>query len=189
VIKINSQRCTKCGTQITNNAVYCQKCGSKIEIEKEISAAYLKEKKIVTTIKNHEPTKNYSPKRRKMITGISISIILIIIVPLILITVFGSINFINLGTLEFEVNSFEITNIDLAINNNFGSVDIEYDNSMAKLMETIIYVKGKTGAKIDQAKNFEMITESEKLIIEFDSGEYEFFFWNKKAFFISNVKN
>ncbi len=179
---MNSQFCTHCGTQLTDAAVFCHKCGSKIELVKGVPTAFPQEEVVTAPAKHHAIAKPYSPKRRNVVTGVSIGIILAIIVPIILIAVFGSINFAVLGEIEFDVDSLAITNIDLSIDNSVGSVDIEYDNSMTKLFEATINVKGRPGSNIDEAQNFGMIIEPTKLIINFTSGEYSFFFWNKKAF-------
>ena len=137
---------------------------------------------VTTPTKHHALVKPYSPKRRQVITGVSIGIILVVIVPIILIAVFGSISFIDIGEIPFDVDSFAITNIDLNIDNSVGSVDIEYDNTMTKLFESTINVKGRPGASIDDAQTFGMVIEPSRLVIEFNSGDYGFFFWNKKAF-------
>ncbi|MHA1953852.1 MAG: hypothetical protein ACW96U_07895 [Candidatus Heimdallarchaeaceae archaeon] len=138
---------------------------------------------VTAPAKHHAVAKPYSPKRRQVVTGVSIGIILAVLVPIILIAVFGSINFTHLGTLEFDVDSFAITNIDLSIDNNVGSIDIEYDSSLTKLIETTIEVRGRPGGNIDEARTFGMRIDPNTLVIDFNSGEdYSFFFWNKKSF-------
>ncbi|NPD90149.1 MAG: zinc ribbon domain-containing protein [Asgard group archaeon] len=181
--KISEQFCTQCGSQLSDAAVFCHICGSKIELVKGVPTAIPKTEVVTAPAKHHVLAQPYSPKRRKVITGVSIGIILAVIVPIILIAVFGSINFTHLGTIELDVDSFAITNIDLSIDNNVGSVDIEYDSSMTKLIETTVEVRGRPGGNIDEAKTFGMRIDPDTLVIEFNSGEeYSFFFWNKKAF-------
>jgi hypothetical protein len=182
VEKISEEFCTQCGTQLSDSAVFCHICGSKIERVTGVPTAIPKQAVVTAPAKHHTLAKPYSPKRRQVVTGVSIGIILAVIVPIILIAVFGSINFTDLGELEFDVSSLAITNIELSIDNSVGSVDIEYDNSMVKLFEATINVKGRPGSNINEAQNFEIIIEPTKLVIEFTSGEYSFFFWNKKAF-------
>ncbi|MCG3227139.1 MAG: zinc-ribbon domain-containing protein [Candidatus Heimdallarchaeota archaeon] len=181
--KISEQFCTQCGSQLSDAAVFCHKCGSKIELVKGVPTAIPKQEVVTAPAKHQYLAKPYSPKRRNVITGVSIGIILAVIVPIILIAVFGSINFAHLGTIEFDVDSFAITNIDLSIDNNVGSVDIEYDSSMTKLIETTIEVRGRPGGNIHEARTFGMRIDPDTLVIEFNSGEeYSFFFWNKRAF-------
>jgi hypothetical protein len=181
--KMEEQFCTHCGTQLSDAAVFCHICGSKIEVVKGVPTAIPKQEVVTAPAKHHELAKPYSPKRRQVITGVSIGIILAVIIPIILIAVFGSINFTHLGTLEFDVDSFAITNIDLNIDNNVGTIDIEYDNSLTKLIETTIEVRGRPGGNIDEARTFGMRIDPDELVIHFDSGDdYSFFFWNKKAF-------
>ena len=182
-IKISEEFCTQCGTQLSDAAVFCHICGSKIERVQGVATAIPKQEVVTAPAKHHELAKPYTPKRRKVITGVSIGIILAVIIPIILIAVFGSINFAVLGTLEFQVDSFAITNIDLTIDNNVGDVDIEYDSSLTNLIETSIEVRGRPGGNIDDAENFGMRIDPDTLVIQFNSGdEYSFFFWNKKAF-------
>jgi hypothetical protein len=182
-IKISEEFCTQCGTQLSDAAVFCHICGSKIERVRGVATAIPKQEVVTAPAKHHELAKPYTPKRRKVITGVSIGIILAVIIPIILIAVFGSINFTVLGTLEFQVDSFAITNIDLSIDNNVGDVDIEYDSSLTNLIEVSTEVRGRPGGNIDDAKEFGMRIDPDTLVIEFDSGdEYSFFFWNKKAF-------
>ncbi len=184
--KITEKFCTHCGAQLTDEAVFCHICGSKIEIVKGVPAATpMEQTPSAAPAKAYaQPTGPVQPVyRRPKTLGVAIGVIAIIVVPIILIGVFGTIRFADIGTLNYEVDSMAETNIVLNIDNAVGSVDISYDVTMTKLFEATLDVKGRPGSSLADAKNFNSFYESgEYLELTFDSGDQQFFFWNKRVF-------
>ncbi len=179
--------CTHCGTHLTDKAVFCHMCGSKIEYVKGVAVATPVEEPSAPPKQKVPSAAHVVPVqpvyRRPKAIGAGVVIALLIIVPIILISVFGSINFVDVGTLHYEIDNLTETNIVLNMDNSVGSIDISYDSSATKLFDAVIEVKGRPGASIDDAKNFHSIYESGVAHeITFDSGDYGFFFWNKQAF-------
>ena len=179
--------CTHCGTQLTDKAVFCHMCGSKIEFVKGVAVATPVDAPVTPPkqkVPAAAPVVPVQPVyRRPKAIGVGVLIAICILVPIILIGVFGSINFVDVGELYFDIDTLTETNIVLNIDNSVGSVDISYDVSATKLFDATIEVKGRPGASLDDAKNFQWIYESGVAHeITFDSGDYGFFFWNKQAF-------
>jgi len=181
VKKISEQFCTNCGTQLTSEAEFCHKCGYKIQIVKGVPAA-IEPERAAPTAKHTRLQEPRRARRRNTAVGIAIGVIAALIVPIIIIGIFGAINFVYIDTLEFDVESLSITEIDLIIDNNVGSIDIAYDESMTKLFEATLEVRGRPESNILDAENFVLLSETTKLVIQFEAGDYNFFFWNKKTF-------
>ena len=184
-----TQFCTSCGSQLPDGAVFCHKCGSRIEVVKGVPTAFPREEvaepvQPSVPIAPAAPVPDYRPiHKRPRILGFSIGILFLIIVPIILIAVFGSINFTILGTLNFEYESLAITNIDLIVDNDVGTIDIFYDEDITNLFEADLVVRGRPGAELSDARNFGVYNLTvNSMVISFDSGTYKFFFWNRKAF-------
>jgi len=179
--------CTHCGIQLSDKAVFCHMCGSKIEYVKGVAVATPFEEPSAPPkqkVPSAAPIAPVQPiYRRPKTIGLGVVIILFIVVPGILIGIFGTINFVDVGELNFEIDSLVETNIVLNIDNSVGSVDISYDSSATKLFEATLEVKGRPGSSLDDTKNFHSIYESGVAHeITFDSGDQSFFFWNKEAF-------
>ncbi|MFW9852052.1 MAG: zinc-ribbon domain-containing protein [Candidatus Thorarchaeota archaeon] len=181
-----TQFCTSCGTQLSDGAVFCHKCGSRIELVKGVPTAFPREdiEAPTTSAAPFAPVPEYRPiHKRPRALGVGVGILLLLIVPIILIAVFGSINFVILGTLNFEYESLAITDVDLIVDNDVGTIDILYDEDITNLFEADLVVRGRPGADIADAKNFGVYNQTlSNMVISFDSGTYQFFFWNKKAF-------
>jgi len=175
--------CTSCGTQLPDEAVFCHKCGSRIELVKGVPTAFPRED-VAAPVAPAAPVPDYRPiHKRPRALGISVGIILLLVVPIILIAVFGSINFTILGTLNFKYESLAIENINLIVDNDVGTIDIFYDDDMPNLFEADLVVRGRPGAELSDARNFGVYNLTvDSMVISFDSGTYKFFFWNRKAF-------
>jgi len=77
----------------------------------------------------------------------------------------------------------EYTNLNLVIDNNVGSIDIFYDDTMTKPFEAKVEVYGRKDASLFDAMNFTTTyLNNDTMEITFVSGEFDFFFWNKKVF-------
>jgi hypothetical protein len=178
-----TQFCTSCGNQLSDEAVFCHKCGSRIKLVKGVPTAFPRED-VTAPAATVAPVPDYRPiHKRPRALGFGIGILFLIIIPIILIAVFGSINFTILGTLNFEYESLAITDVDLVVDNSVGTIDISYDEDLTNLFEADLVVRGRPGADIADARNFGVYNLTlDSMVISFDSGNYQFFFWNKKAF-------
>ncbi|MCK5142023.1 MAG: zinc ribbon domain-containing protein, partial [Candidatus Heimdallarchaeota archaeon] len=118
--------CTKCGSQLADKADFCHKCGSKIEMIKGVPTAMPIESKTPSQPKDVYDSSKYD-RRRNVVIGLSVGIIVIITVPIILWSIFGVINYQHIGTYRYDETSIEYTNLNLVIDNDVGSIDIFYD--------------------------------------------------------------
>ncbi|MCK5410038.1 MAG: zinc ribbon domain-containing protein [Candidatus Heimdallarchaeota archaeon] len=174
--------CTKCGSQLADKADFCHKCGSKIEMIKGVPTAMPIESKTPSQSKDVYDSSKYD-RRRNVVIGLSVGIIAIIVVPIVLWSIFGVINYQHIGTFGYDETSMEYTNLDLIINSSVGSIDIFYDDSMIKPFEATVEVYGREEASLSDAMNFTTTyLSNDTMEIIFDSGEFDFFFWDKKVF-------
>ncbi len=127
---------------------------------------------------------NGKPKRRrKVILGLSVGIIVVIITPIILFSILGVINYQHIGTYSYDETSMEYTNLNLTINNKVGSIEIFYDNTLTKPFEAIVEVYGRDDSSLLDAMNFTTTyLNNDTMEISFYSGDFDFFFWDKKVF-------
>ncbi len=174
--------CTKCGSQLADKADFCHKCGSKIEMVKGVPTAMPIESKTPSQPKDDYDSSKYD-RRRNIVIGLSVGIIAIIVVPIVLWSIFGVINYQHIGTFSYDEKSMEYTNLELVINSSVGSIDIFYDDSLTKPFEAIVEVYGREDASLLDAMNFTTTyLNNDTMEIIFDSGEFDFFFWDKKVF-------
>ncbi|MCK4972919.1 MAG: zinc ribbon domain-containing protein [Candidatus Heimdallarchaeota archaeon] len=174
--------CTKCGSQLADQADFCHKCGSKIEMVKGVPTAVPIETKVPSKYVEEYDSSKYD-RRRKVVIGLSVGIIAIIVVPIVLWSIFGVINYQHIGTFGYDETSMEYTNLDLIINSSVGSIDIFYDDSMIKPFEATVEVYGRKDASLSDALNFTTTyLSNDTMEISFDSGDFDFFFWDKKVF-------
>ena len=174
--------CTKCGSQLADQADFCHKCGSKIEMIKGVPTAVPAETIIPSKYVKEYDSSKYD-RRRKVVIGLSVGIIVIITVPIILWSIFGVISYQHIGTYRYDETSMEYTNLNLVIDNNVGSIDIFYDDTMTKPFEAKVEVYGRKDASLSDALNFTTTyLNNDTMEIVFDSGDFDFFFWNKKVF-------
>ncbi|MBY9001021.1 MAG: zinc ribbon domain-containing protein [Candidatus Heimdallarchaeota archaeon] len=174
--------CTKCGNQLADHADFCHKCGSKIVMVKGVPTAVSIETKTPShTVEEHDSMK-YA-KRRNVVIGLSVGLIAIIIVPIIIWGVFGFINYTHIGSYTYDETSMEYTNLNLVIDNNVGSIDVYYEDSLTKPFEAIVELYGRKGASLLDAVNFTTTyLTNDTMEINFNSGDFDFFFWDKKVF-------
>ncbi len=181
-VKKITEFCTKCGSQLADQADFCHKCGSKIEIVKGVPTAVPVETKIPSQYVVEYDSSKYD-RRRKIVIGLSVGIIVIIIVPIILWSIFGVINYQHIGTYNYDETSMVYTNLNLVIDNNVGSIDIFYDDTMTKPFEAKVELYGRKDASLSDAVNFTTTyLNNDTMEITFVSGEFDFFFWDKKVF-------
>jgi hypothetical protein len=174
--------CTKCGSQLVEKSDYCHKCGSKIEIIKGVPTAVPVETKIPSQSVMEYDSSKYD-RRRRVVIGLSVGIIVAILVPIILMGIVGVVNYRHIGTYYYDETSMDYTNLNLAIDNNVGSIDIFYDDTMTKPFEAKVELYGRKDASLSDAMNFTTTyLNNNTMEIAFVSGEFDFFFWDKKVF-------
>ena len=184
-----TQFCTKCGSQLVDRADFCHKCGSKIEMIKGVPTAIPVEpvaEKVPTQVAK-VPTQVYDTskyeRRRKVIIGLSVGLVLIIVVPIVLFSVFGFFNYHYIDSYVYDEASMDYTNINLIIDNNVGTVDIYYDDSLSKPFEAVVEVFGRRDSDISNALNFTTeYLNNDTIEVMFDSGDFNFFFWDENVF-------
>ncbi len=164
--------CVSCGTEISGADSFCFKCGAKIVNEE-------KEQHVPTEVASYsyEERNEVSAKPDKVIKSkrnykplIIIPIILgLILIPVATISTISSIK-VSLGTLKYEIPSTDILSVDLIINNDVGSITIDYDASLDGLFEAEIEVRGGLRASLDDAVNFNHEVVGGKVVISFDTG-------------------
>jgi len=183
-MKVNkiTEFCTKCGSQLVDKSDYCHKCGSKIEMIKGVPTAVPVETKIPSQSVMEYDSSKYD-RRRKVVIGLSVGIIVVILVPIILLSIVGVVNYQHIGTYYYDETSMDYTNLNLAIDNNVGSIDIFYDDTMTKPFEAKVELYGRKDASLSDAMNFTTTyLNNDTMEIAFVSGEFDFFFWDKKVF-------
>ena len=163
--------CIHCGNKMEEGFDFCNNCGkpsSKEVIEtKKVTQQQAPKSSIYQKYKASPKTRIYS--------GI---IIALIVTPVVIFSILTSIH-VDLGTLEFEVDSFAELNMDLIIDNSVGITEIYYDSTITNLFEATLNVRGKPGADISNAVNFQQVNDTGKIIVSFDSGDYNS--WNWKS--------
>ncbi|MHA1346316.1 MAG: zinc-ribbon domain-containing protein [Candidatus Heimdallarchaeaceae archaeon] len=174
--------CTKCGSQLADQADFCHKCGSKIEMVKGVPTAMPIESKTPSQPRMEYDDRKYN-RRRNVVLGLSVGIIVIIVVPIVLWSIFGVINYQHIGTFSYDETSMEYTNLNLVIDNSVGSIDIFYDDTMTKPFEAIVEVYGRDDASLLDAVNFTTTyLNNDTMEIMFVSGDFDFFFWDNQVF-------
>jgi DUF4097 and DUF4098 domain-containing protein YvlB len=172
---LKKQYCVYCGSAVSIGDSFCHKCGSKIQPTKTIQELHnesLGEKVVEETpiVKS-----NWIKRHSKKLIIIPF-ILAIILVPTITI---GTITSAQkpLGVLFYDIPDTGMTNIDLSITNDIGSVDILYDDSISGLFEAVITVRGGLRASIDDAVNFnhEVVGDSLNVVFYFDNLLENFF--------------
>ncbi len=149
---------------------FCFKCGAKIVNEE-------KGQHVPTEVDSYEERNEVSAKSDKVIKSkrnykplIIIAIILgVILIPVATISTISSF-IVPLGTLNYEIPSTNILSVDLIINNNVGSITIDYDDSLDGLFEAEIEVRGGLRASLDDAVNFNHEVVGGKVVISFATG-------------------
>ncbi|MCE7742320.1 MAG: zinc-ribbon domain-containing protein [Candidatus Heimdallarchaeota archaeon] len=188
--------CTHCGARLSEEADFCNNCGSKIEMVNGVPAAmpmktdphpgeYVAQAQPGAPGQTYyAPSKGHRPiKQRPKIIGYAIGIIFLIGVPFIVFAILGSLNLHLIGTLDFEVDSFAETNVILDINLDVGSLEIYYDLTVTNLVEATLDVWGRPEANIADAVNFELSNETAGAItVSFDSGDRSIWYWDKTTF-------
>jgi len=177
--------CTNCGTNLTGEAVFCHMCGASIQDVQGVPTAMpIKTDPHPGPVAKYGPVRPYRPVRqRPKLLGFVFGMIALMVVPFIIMGIFGAINFADIGTLDFEVNSFAYPNMDLVIDNDVGSLDITYDATLTKLMVATLEVRGRPGADLADAKNFVSTADgSDHITVSFNSGQRNFWFWDKTVF-------
>lgn len=181
-VKEITEFCTKCGSQLADQADFCHKCGSKIEMVKGVPTAVPVETKIPSQSVMEYDSSKYD-RRRKVVIGLSVGIIVTILVPIILLSIVGVVNYQHIGTYNYDETSMDYTNLNLVIDNNVGSIDIFYDDTMIKPFEAKVEIYGRKDASLSDAMNFTTTyLSNDTMEISFNSGEFDFFFWDKKVF-------
>jgi DNA-directed RNA polymerase subunit RPC12/RpoP len=183
-MKVNkiTEFCTKCGSQLVDKSDYCHKCGSKIEMIKGVPTAVPVETKIPSQSVMEYDSSKYD-RRRRVVIGLSVGIIVVILVPVILMSIVGVVNYQHIGTYYYDETSTDYTNLNLVIDNNVGSIDIFYDDTMTKPFEAKVELYGRKDASLSDAMNFTTTyLNNDTMEITFVSGEFDFFFWDKKVF-------
>lgn len=177
--------CTNCGTNLTGEAIFCHMCGASIQdIQGVPTAMPIKTDPHPGPVKKYGPARPYRPVRqRPKLLGFVFGMIALMVVPFIIMGIFGVINFTDIGTLNFEVESLAVTNMDLEIDNDVGSLDITYDATLTKLMVVTLEVRGRLGAELADARNFVVTNDSlNHITVSFNSGKRNFWFWDKTVF-------
>ena len=177
--------CTNCGTNLTGEAVFCHICGASIQDVQGVPTAMpIKTDPHPGPVKKYGPARPYRPVRqRPKLLGFVFGMIALMVVPFIIMGIFGVINFTDIGTLDFEVESLAVTNMDLEIDNDVGSLDITYDATLTKLMVVTLEVRGRPGADLADARNFVVTNDSlNHITVSFNSGKRTFWFWDKTVF-------
>ncbi len=202
-MKGNEAYCINCGNKIVGGAIYCHKCGTRIEsnmktkndiqekqIQKKIGATYPQEKaEYLQPQQRHQQidsgSKSFTSKTGYIIAG-SIGALLIIgmiLTPLILMNIFGSMRFVYLDTQTFMVDqTANFTSVDFIMKNDLGKIDVEYDETLDSLLTGTIVVYGKEQADLNKIQNIQITNTSSKFIVKFQSGDISHFFMNKDVF-------
>lgn len=204
VTKMNTDEtyCMNCGTKIIGGAIFCHKCGARIEsnvspkshvqeeqVQKRTGDNYSQDKTgYIQPQQRHKEIdsgKSFTSKTGYIIAG-SIGVFLIIgmiLTPLVLMSIFGSIRFVYLDTQTFAVDqNANFTSVDFIMKNNLGKIEVEYDSSLDSLLAGQIVVYGKEKANLSKMESIQITNTSNKFILEFDSGNIGNFFMNKDVF-------
>ncbi len=158
---MEKQYCIYCGSLVSVRDSFCYKCGSKVQHTKtsnNLINEFHEEKTPV--IKS-----NWSKRHSKKLIIIPIILGMIIIPTVAVSTIISTQK--PLGILYYEIPNSCVTSIDLNIDNDIGSVDIIYDDSISNLFEAIITVRGGIRASIDDAVNFNHEIIDERLNVDF----------------------
>ncbi len=171
--------CTNCGNSLTQEAAFCHMCGARIqEIQGVPTAVPAKPAPQPEYVRPYRPI-----KQRPKLIGFVVGIVALFAVPMIIMMTLGAINFTDLGTLDFEVNSLAYPNVDLEIDNDVGSLDITFDAALTKLIVVTMEVRGRPGADLADAKNFvSTVDGADHITVSFNSGKRGFWFWDKTVF-------
>ena len=185
MIDLDKKFCVSCGTAVTSADDFCFKCGAKIENYKELNESsgnvrIIAERQTELDDQDYVIRKRRKPKKNRKPLLLIPLILGAIIIPLI---IMGSISSIRtpIGTLTYDVPLTGITNVDLIVDNNVGSVNIVYDDSITNLFESFITVRGGLKATMDDAINFEHEVEGDKVIISFVDEAVFWSFLNRKS--------
>jgi len=165
--------CIHCGKKLTEGSEFCNSCGKSVYKK----GMEMDEPDIVQG--KPKPSVYQKIKENPKMKISTVIIIALIVTPLVIMGIIGAIN-VDIGTLNFEVESFDELNMNLIIYNSVGVTEIHYDSTITNLFEATIYVKGKPGADISNAVNFMEVNDTGKIIVSFDSGNYNS--WNWKSF-------
>lgn len=180
--------CIYCGESLVEGSDFCNKCGKKIGKFEQ------KETEIVTKsdyVQSYEPKEHvgdsdyyHRRRRRHRVIPLVFGIIALLTIPFIIMTLVGLNNVELLGSIPFEVESTDVVNVDLFIDNSVGSIDIIYDDTMTGLFESTLNIYGNKDASISSANIFSMVNETDKLVIDFNSGPFHgwAFFWREDQF-------
>lgn len=162
---MEKQYCVYCGTATSVGDSFCLKCGSKIQPTKTIQELHNESLGEKTPVVAPVIKSNWIKRHGKKLIIIPF-ILGIILIPTITI---GTITSIQkpLGTLFYDIPNTGITAIDLSINNDIGSVEIIYDDSISNLFEAIITVRGGMRASFDNAVNFNHEIIGNRLNVDF----------------------
>jgi len=185
VIDLDKKYCVSCGIAVTTADEFCFKCGAKIENYKELNESsgnvrIIAERQTELADQDYVIRKRRkSKKSRKPLLLIPL-ILGVIIIPAI---IMGSISSIRtpIGTLTYDVPTTGITKVDLIVDNNVGSVNIVYDDSITNLFESFITVRGGIKASMDDAINFEHEVVGDKVVISFVDDAIFMSFLNLKS--------
>lgn len=86
-----------------------------------------------------------------------------------------------LGSLDYEIPDMGITNANLDIYNDIGSITIYYDDSISNLFEAEIVVRGGLRASIDDAANFNHTITNDTVDIDFTYTNPIGTYWDMKS--------
>ncbi len=185
VIDLDKKYCVSCGTAVTATDGFCFKCGAKIENYKELDDSpggvrIVSVSPAESDYQVYERHKRQRSKRRFKPLLVLLLITGAIVIP---IAIFSSISSLQtpIGTLTYDVPTTGITKVDLIIDNNIGSVDIVYDDSITNLFESFIEVRGGIKATMDDAVNFEHTIVGNSVIISFIDTQTFVSFFNLKT--------
>ncbi len=185
MIDLDKKYCVSCGTAVTTADEFCFKCGAKIENYKDLNESS-GNVRIIAERQTELDDQDYvirkrrkSKKSRKPLLLIPL-ILGVIIIPAI---IMGSISSIRtpIGTLTYVVPTTGITKLDLIVDNNVGSVNVVYDDSITNLFESFITVRGGIKASMDDAINFEHEVVGDKVVISFVDDAIFMSFLNLKS--------
>jgi len=171
VIDLDKKYCVSCGTAVTSADSFCFKCGAKVENYKELNESsgnvrIIAERQYELDNQDYVIKKRRKSKKNRKLLLLIPLILGVIIIPAI---IMGSISSIrsSIGTLSYDVPSTGITDVNLIVDNNVGSVNIVYDDSITNLFESFITVRGGLKATMDDAINFAHEVVGDKVVIFF----------------------
>ncbi|MHA1303369.1 MAG: zinc-ribbon domain-containing protein [Candidatus Heimdallarchaeaceae archaeon] len=181
--------CIKCGAKLADEAVFCHKCGTKVDsiVEKkgfERSQDYAKPEYYPPKATATQAQVEKPPYRRNKIPLILLGLVIaaLIITPIGLMIGYGSYQFVYLDTYSYEVESLSVNNIYLDINNDIGDITIIYDKNASALFEATVTVQGRRGADQSMIREFEISESEDGIFVSFAAGEQNFCFLNKNIF-------